>query len=375
MIYDLVLQYGSLGPFLSVVILLCLFLYFITSSDSGSLVDTIISSNGLEEPCIFQRVYWSLTEGAAASSLLFASNYMIDDQSASMKALQALSIAGGLPYTILVCFMCVALWKTLRFEAKEERFFHGFRSSALDIGITLYSGREGGEGPLQCRCSCLPTLDTAKFTKWAISCVFPLYLMSMILPKLDEVKQKEAQNRDPNATDKRSQIRSITLLVFAALLFYSGWCLIILDPVIAIEDGFMKRGEKNGTYNLIKVQYSSRYGHFHGTTNEYKNGERITYPDELTQKEKDRGMNMAVGERRGASHMQLAVFGWFFYLFFASIVTVIRISTRELFKISGSILEDFLASVFFFPSVLIQVSEVLDQGKKVPDDGKEPVAY
>jgi choline-glycine betaine transporter len=367
MIYDLVLQYGSLGPFLSMIIIICLFLYFITSSDSGSLVDSIVASNGLEEPCVLQRVYWSLTEGAAASSLLYTSNFMIDDSNASMKALQALSIAGGLPYTVLVCFMCVALWKALRFETGEEKFFHGFRSSALDIGITLYAGNELGGA---CSCSFFPSFDSSKFVKWAYTCVCPFKLFAEIQPKLEDLKYELEQKKSERAIDKRSPIKRMAILGFTALLFYAGWILIFIDGAVTIEDPYVARGEKNGSYNLMTKEYSSRYGHFYETTNDYKNGERITHPDELTKKEIARGMEMATGDRRGASHMHLAVFGWFFYMFFACIITELRTSTREALKISGNIFEDFLASVFFYPSVLIQILEVLERGKRIPDSGE-----
>jgi len=369
MIYDVVFQYGSLGPFLAFVIIICLFLYFITSSDSGSLVDTIVASNGLEEPCVLQRIFWSLTEGAAASALLSTSNYMIDDGSASMKALQALSIAGGLPYTGLLCFMCVALWKVLRFESGEERFFTGFHSSALDIGITLWGGVEGPEK--MCSCKCLPHIDGGKLVQWVIGCVCPFLKLSQILPKLDDKKyecdQQKCADTGALIRDRRSKLKNIFVLVFAALLFYVGWVLIIFDGAADIEDGFISQGKPNGTWNLVDVEVSSRYGHFHATKNDWEKGEAITWPAPLSDAERKRGMDMATGDRQGGTHMQMMVFGWFFYIFFACIITAIRTATREVYKISGNIIEDFLCSVFFYPSVLLQISEVLDKGKRVPD--------
>ena len=43
-------KYGGLSGFLSVVSLLSIILYFITSSDSGSLIIDILAANGIEEP-------------------------------------------------------------------------------------------------------------------------------------------------------------------------------------------------------------------------------------------------------------------------------------------------------------------------------------
>ena len=45
-------------------------LYFITSSDSGSYVDDILSAQGLPNPPLIQKIYWAFTEGAVATALL-----------------------------------------------------------------------------------------------------------------------------------------------------------------------------------------------------------------------------------------------------------------------------------------------------------------
>ncbi len=47
-------------------------LYFVTSSDSGSLVIDCLSSNGDPDPPRLQRVFWALMEGATATALLVA---------------------------------------------------------------------------------------------------------------------------------------------------------------------------------------------------------------------------------------------------------------------------------------------------------------
>ncbi len=56
--------------FLSVVSIIGLVLYFVTSSDSGSLVIDCISANGHPDPPIIQRIFWACTEGATATGLL-----------------------------------------------------------------------------------------------------------------------------------------------------------------------------------------------------------------------------------------------------------------------------------------------------------------
>lgn len=108
--FDLVEQYGDIGSVLSIISLAGIILYFVTSSDSGSLVIDCLSANGDPDPPILQRIFWALTEGATATALLFAGGPQ------ALTALQTVSIAAGVPYTILLCFMCVALWRAVHIE-------------------------------------------------------------------------------------------------------------------------------------------------------------------------------------------------------------------------------------------------------------------
>ncbi len=62
----------STGTFLSIVSVISLVLYFVTSSDSGSLVIDCLSANGHPDPPVIQRIFWALTEGATATGLLVA---------------------------------------------------------------------------------------------------------------------------------------------------------------------------------------------------------------------------------------------------------------------------------------------------------------
>ena len=60
------------GTFLSVISIISLVLYFVTSSDSGSLVIDCLSANGHPDPPVIQRIFWAVTEGACATGLLVA---------------------------------------------------------------------------------------------------------------------------------------------------------------------------------------------------------------------------------------------------------------------------------------------------------------
>merc|ERR1712207_19212 len=81
-----------LGGFLKGLSIILTVLYFVTSSDSGSLVVDLIAANG-QEAHVVQRVFWAITEGAVAIALLQAGGPQ------SLKALQAVSIIAGLPFT------------------------------------------------------------------------------------------------------------------------------------------------------------------------------------------------------------------------------------------------------------------------------------
>ena len=111
--FDMMMSYGDLGNFLSGFSLVSLILYFVTSSDSGSLVIDCLASNGHPEPPRLQRVIWALIEGLTATALLVAGGKQ------ALTALQAMSIATGLIYTILMCIACLALWRAMQVEAGD----------------------------------------------------------------------------------------------------------------------------------------------------------------------------------------------------------------------------------------------------------------
>ena len=126
--FDVLGQYGDLGTFLSVVSLVSIILYFVTSSDSGSLVIDCLSANGDPEPPTIQRIFWALTEGACATSLLYAGGKN------GLTALQSMSIASGVPYTILLCLMCVSLWRAVKMEEGDlDQYGPQFTTGLLDV--------------------------------------------------------------------------------------------------------------------------------------------------------------------------------------------------------------------------------------------------
>lgn len=84
--------------------------FFVTSSDSGSIVIDSITSGGKLDAPVPQRVFWASVEGIVASLLLYIGGKQ------ALDALQAGTIAAGLPFTIVLLLICVSLYKGLRHE-------------------------------------------------------------------------------------------------------------------------------------------------------------------------------------------------------------------------------------------------------------------
>lgn len=87
--------------------LMLIVIFFITSSDSGSFVDDMVTSGGNPNPPVANRIFWGISEGAAAAVLLLAGG---------LQALQAASVSAGLPQSLLLLLGCVGLVKILRTE-------------------------------------------------------------------------------------------------------------------------------------------------------------------------------------------------------------------------------------------------------------------
>ncbi|WP_298326564.1 BCCT family transporter [Haloactinopolyspora sp.] len=96
-----------LGSVLSVIAIVLVAVFFITSSDSGSLVVDMLASGGHPDPPTWSRVLWALLEGAVAIALLLAGGLV---------ALQAGAIATALPFSVVLILMCVAVYKAFNRE-------------------------------------------------------------------------------------------------------------------------------------------------------------------------------------------------------------------------------------------------------------------
>ncbi len=98
------------GVGLSIIAVVLVLVFFITSSDSGSLVIDSITAGGKLDSPVAQRVFWAMMEGLIAIALLWIGG------TEAVQALQAGAISTALPFTIVLLLMCVSLVMGLRTE-------------------------------------------------------------------------------------------------------------------------------------------------------------------------------------------------------------------------------------------------------------------
>ncbi|AVX05571.1 glycine betaine transporter BetP [Maritalea myrionectae] len=85
--------------------------FFVTSSDSGSLVIDTMTAGGKVNAPTPQRVFWASFEGIVAIALLLGGG---------LGALQAMAVSTGFPFTIVILLACFALVKGLMSEMKHN---------------------------------------------------------------------------------------------------------------------------------------------------------------------------------------------------------------------------------------------------------------
>ena len=98
----------SIASFLAVVLIIT---FFVTSSDSGSLVIDSLAAGGALHTPVWQRVLWASIEGLVAAALLLAGG---------LSALQTMTIASALPFAIIMMIAALGMWRALVIEGHHE---------------------------------------------------------------------------------------------------------------------------------------------------------------------------------------------------------------------------------------------------------------
>lgn len=106
------LEQLPLSTITSIIAIVMVIVFFVTSADSGALVVDLLASNGAENSPVWQRVFWSLLIGVVAIALLLADG---------LEALQTATIASALPFSIILLLALWGVFKALKLDATKRR--------------------------------------------------------------------------------------------------------------------------------------------------------------------------------------------------------------------------------------------------------------
>ncbi|MCQ9618093.1 choline BCCT transporter BetT [Paenalcaligenes niemegkensis] len=121
------LEQMPLASITSLIAIIMVVVFFVTSADSGALViDLLASKEGMPSP-VWQRVFWSSLTGVVAIALLLADG---------LQALQTATIASALPFSIILLIAMFGLFKALKLDAtkRQIRYQTVARSQPLVAG-------------------------------------------------------------------------------------------------------------------------------------------------------------------------------------------------------------------------------------------------
>jgi choline/glycine/proline betaine transport protein len=107
---------------------LMIVIFFVTSCDSGAMVVDMLCSHGRNDTPLWQRVYWAVGIGIVAAVLLLVGG---------LSALQTMTIASALPFTLVLLLAIAGLIKALRVE--------GFKQESQLITAIPHSGSENND--------------------------------------------------------------------------------------------------------------------------------------------------------------------------------------------------------------------------------------
>ncbi len=93
---------------LSIIAVIAIMIFFVTSSDSGSLVVSSLTSSGMATPPKRQRIFWAVMEGTIAIAVL-----LIGGERA-LNTLQAAVVILGFPFSIIFIMIILSFGKELQ---------------------------------------------------------------------------------------------------------------------------------------------------------------------------------------------------------------------------------------------------------------------
>ncbi|MCC5878415.1 MAG: BCCT family transporter [Idiomarina sp.] len=106
---------------ISIATVILIITFFVTSSDSGSLVVDSLASGGVLNTPVWQRVFWATLEGVVAAVLLIAGG---------LSALQTASIVSALPFAIIMLIAAFGMWRALIIEGHQHGSLKAYMKGA-----------------------------------------------------------------------------------------------------------------------------------------------------------------------------------------------------------------------------------------------------
>lgn len=171
---------------LSIVAIGMVVIFFVTSSDSSAMVVDMLASGGSSKTPVWQRVYWSSLIGVVAMVLLLAGG---------LQALQAVTIASALPFSIIVLIALYGLLKALALDVVKRESL-----------VAVVSPPLTGHKPIHWRdrLSLLVSYPKRRYVKQ--------FLQNTVLPAMESVSN-ELQRQGVESKVKLSNEKDATSLV------------------------------------------------------------------------------------------------------------------------------------------------------------------
>lgn len=121
---------ASLGWIMSIIIVILLMTYLVTTADSAVLIVNTINAAGDEGPKAKPHIYfWGIALGGVVAALLIA-GATPSDPKGGLKAIQTAMVIGAFPFSIVMVLQCVALVKAIWNDSKREKA--GVQATQMD---------------------------------------------------------------------------------------------------------------------------------------------------------------------------------------------------------------------------------------------------
>lgn len=124
-----------LSSVLSILTVILIITFFVTSSDSGSLVVDSLASGGAMWTPAWQRVFWAVLEGVIAATLLVAGG---------LSALQTMTIVSAFPFAIIMMIAGLGMWRALEIESHREKSLKVHMQTSRHMTGSLWKKRLTG---------------------------------------------------------------------------------------------------------------------------------------------------------------------------------------------------------------------------------------